>query len=180
MKPILEQLEERLNAIGSVACALLPSSDPIPYQRLIVNVGEDSQQRERIVEITAQEQKSLFPQGIKPPLVLGQYVRLQFQFVFPFPCQLKALPDVCSFVLFLNRLIELPGFELSEVERKLFYRYVLLANSADIDATLCVSLLGVIMMLLDLLTEPLEKIAGGVVSFNEMLTDMIDTLEKQH
>lgn len=172
----LQKTENLLNN-EAVDCTLLDASEEVPYDRLIVYLGQDYKERERILEITAQEQKF---DGLpnKPKKQSMDYVRVQFQVAFPFACDEGTIHEVTSLLLFINRLIELPGLEINELDNRLFYRHVLLTSGSDLDTPLCLTIIGLIMMVLDVFTETIEKIATGQSTFNELLEEMLIILKK--
>lgn len=151
-------------------CTLLSASQEVPYERLIVYLGTDHKERERILEITAAEQQL---DDTEEPIL-----RIQFQIAFPFSYKNSAVHEVSSVLLFINRMIELPGLELSEEQNRLYYRYVLLTSAKDVTRTLILAITGIITMILDLFADTIEKIACGQATFNNLLEDMSSLLKK--
>lgn len=163
---ILKQIASILSP-EKVETAYIPASEGAIQPRLIAFLGNDYQKRERILTITAQEQ-------VLPNKEKSEYIRVQFQITFPFQMQDKAVFEVGSLLHLINRLMELPGFEMDELENKLFYRYVLLSHHPEQVPTLYISILGLIMMILDLFTETIEKIAAGQSTFNDLLEEILE------
>lgn len=163
-------LEEQLD------CALIEANEEVPFDCILIYLGLDGKQRERTLQIVAQEQ--IFTQDI-PEKFKGKagYYRIQFMAKFPFSYEDKVTHDISSTLLFINRLLELPGLELSEFENQISYRYVLLSN-ADISKPLLLSIVGNIMLLLDGFGESIEKIATGEATFNNLLEQVIEASKK--
>lgn len=177
---LLQQIEDVLSQ-EKVNCHIVDSSKENPQPRLLVFLGNDYQNRERILEITAKPQ---FFTGLpnRPEQASKEYVYVQFEVSFPFKVVEEALQDTSSLLLFINRMIDLPGLELDELNNRLFYRYVCLSPRLQEDSFLYISILGLIMMVLDLFTETIEKIASGQATFNQLLEQMIEisnALQKQ-
>lgn len=154
--------------------AFIEPTAEIEYPRLIVFMGNDYQNRERILTITAQEQPLAGSSKHKE-----SYVRVQFQITLPFQMQDKAVFEIGSLLHLINHMMELPGFEMDELENKLFYRYVLLGTTPDKNPSVYISILGIILMILDLFTEPIEKIATGQSTFNDLLEQILDLLQQK-
>ncbi len=152
-------------------CVFLEADEVVAYPRLLVYMGEDYRHRERALEISAQEQ-------YMPDKSHSGYLRVQFRLVFPFPVHNMAAQDVGSLMLFINQMIDLPGFELHEVEDKASYRYVLMTAPHGLNSTLIASIMGVIMVFLDLFTETIERLAEGKSTFNDLLEEASKILSK--
>lgn len=152
-------VEEKLD------CALVPADEVIGYPRLLVYMGEDYRKRERAIEISVQEQ-------YMKDLPLSGYLRIQLRIVLPFIISAMTAQDVGSLLLFINQMIDLPGFELHEVEDKASYRYVLMTAPNGLNKTLLTSVMGVMMVFLDLFTETIERVAEGKSTFNELLEEV--------
>lgn len=169
---ILKQIASILEQ-GQANVTLVEASNDFPYPRLLVFLGNDYKNRERILALSAQGQSLVGLPG-KHEMKSTEYIRVQFQTTFPFLMKDNAVFEVGSLLHFINHVVELPGFEMDELDNKIFYRYVLLSSRPDTNPTLYFSILGLIMMLLDLFTEAIEKLATGEASFNEMLEQMIE------
>jgi len=91
-----------------------------------------------------------------------------------FDVNTKTAFETSSLLHFINHLLELPGFEFDEIENKLNYRYVLLSTRPSEAPYLYISILGIIMMVLDMFEETIEKVATGEMTFNEILKQIIN------
>lgn len=158
-------------------CALVDATDVVPYERLLVFLGLDEKDRERILEVTILKQELMkgmeLTKSIEP-----DFFRIQFQIGFPFSALPETSNQITSFVCYLNRMIELPGFELNEIDLKLFYRYVLLYGEEKFNKKMFISIVGMIMLTLELFSHSLEKIAVGEMTFNALLEQIISLGEK--
>ncbi len=153
-------------------CSLVDATDEVPYERLLIFLGIDEKERERILEVTALKQELV--KGLD--LIESQepdFFRVQFQVGFPFKIQPKFCPQVASLVCYLNRLIELPGFELNEIDLQLSYRYILMYGEGKFNKKLCIAIVGVIMLLIELFGDTLEQVALGQMTFNEILEQIV-------
>lgn len=151
-------------------CAIIEPKDPFPYERLLVYLGNDRKFRERVLEITIKEQ--LFPQKVETNEV--EYLSIQFKLMFPFEIKDIASQQVAHLLHFLNHFLELPGLEMSEAEGKIFYRYVLLCGKKAFDPQLCLSIIGNILLMLELFSQSIEVVALGEKNFNDLLHDVLD------
>lgn len=145
---------------------ILPASETVPFDLLLVFLGHDQKQRERIIEITGKKQ------------VLGQnskddYFHIQFAAKLPIKTQTSALFDTGSLLLYLNRFLDLPGFEMSESDATIHYRYVLMSTGMP-DEKLFLSLLGLIGLYLTLYAELIEIVATGKKEFNDILEEILE------
>ena len=144
-------------------------------EHLLVYIGHDYQNRERVLHLHAVEQL-LGNTSIKTPHTA--YFLIQFRYQFPFPVKQGCSLEVSSLLLFLNHLLELPGLEISELEDALFYRYVLFYGEKRIHPEMFMAIIGVIGLILELFTESIEKVATGELTFNDLLEKVLE-LSKQ-
>lgn len=165
----IETLQQMLNE-AKFECTLEPSKR-YPEGRLLVFLAGDHKQRERSLEVTTQKQ------------VLGSrkedipFRRVQFETALPFNFSVSASQDVAAFLHFLNRQLELPGFEMDEGNRLILYRYVLLSSEDQLHTDLLKGIIGSITLLLDLFGEAIEKTAVGETTFNEILEKILETAD---
>lgn len=146
--------------------SVIEGSDETPHDRLLIYGGQDYKRRERIIEVTSQIQQ--LGQDIQT-----EYVRVQFQVTLPFKVAELAARDASSLLLFLNKLMELPGWEFNELEDQINYRYVLVSKADGIDETLFSGLIGLILLICQLFTEVVEQVASGKKSFNELMEEVL-------
>jgi len=169
---ILQQMKKDLLA-ERYDCSLELANEKIPNDQLIVFLGNDSSDREKILLVTAVEQVMQGEES-KPS---EPYHLVHFHVVFPFTIAPLAASQTGSTILFINRLLELPGFEMGEIEEKVSYRYALFMHGKQVDKLLLFSIIGNIMMTLDLFSGIIESVATGQKTFNDLLEEML-TLTK--
>ncbi|MBS4167579.1 hypothetical protein [Parachlamydia sp. AcF125] len=162
---ILKQIQRDLTA-ERYDCTLEPASDAVSYDQLLVFLGNDAQEREKILQITAFKQ-AMAQEKEK------QYYLVKFMVNLPFSVESSAASQTASTLLFINRFLELPGFELGELEDKVYYRYVLFTKGNKVDPLLLFSLIGNIMMIIDLFSMVIESVATGEKTFNQLLEEML-------
>lgn len=156
-------------------CTLAQATEQIPLDRLLVFLGLSAKKQERMLEIIASQQQ-VSPEFTLPKTTALPY-RLQFRIQLPFKVQDKALSQVASLLLFLNQFIDLPGFELNELEGQVLYRYVWIIEPSSISSTLIMSIIGATMLNLGLFAETIESLADGKMSFNDLLSQIINIAE---
>lgn len=166
----LRQIEMMLQQEG-YNCSLEPYSKAPPFGRLLVFLGNDHQDRERILEITTQIQE------LGEALSEQSYLRIQFELSLPFTVKPFMTNDVNSLFAFLNRMLELPGFELDEMNDLLFFRYVLLTSKEKVDALLLKGIIGLILMHVEIFSKPIEHVATGDNTFNDVLENVLEITE---
>lgn len=147
------------------------------FDRLLVSLGADYKKRDRLVEITVLEQELL--EGLETAVPIeDRYYRIKFFSYLPFDVKPSTLGQVGPLLHFLNQLIDLPGFELHELENRVAFRYVLMTKGSGVDAKLIASLIGIIMFTLDLFGGNIEQVASGASTFNELLEEVFAKQEQ--
>lgn len=174
---ILEKIQKILHD-NSLDCSIEKESQENPWPMLLLFGGNDDQNREKIISIMAQEQE-IGQELTTSPETAPVFVRLQFQYTFPFLFQDAYLQDLCSFLLYLNEQIELPGFGLDHVNNRLYYRYIMLNTLESLNPLILLSTVGVIMLLIDVFSPPMEKLAKGETTFNDILKEILSKAQTQ-
>ncbi len=134
---------------------------------LLLHLGFDDKKREKVLEIAAYDlpispEHNSLEQGTLP-------LKIQFKTIFPFKIEDSSLNQVASFFLFINQLIEFPGFELDELNGIASFRYVWLTDAGMIEPPLVLSIIGSIMMNLVLFSDNIESLSMGDKTFNDLL-----------
>lgn len=166
---ILEKIKKILHK-QKFMCLPLSVTQPAPVENLLVFLGLDTKKRERLLQIIANLQQ--VPSKFILPNTKALPYRIQFQVELPFNVQDKSLNQVASLLFFLNQFIDLPGFELDELKGQVIYRYVWIINLTAINVSLIMSIMGTIMLNLNLFSETIESLAKGEISFNELLSQV--------
>ena len=154
---------------GGFECPI-SSSEETPPNRLCVLLGPDPQKRIRMLEIRITPQKIGPGAVITDPHSLPH--RIQFHVQLPFSVRDMALRQVGSLLLFLNPCLDVPGFELHEVQGRVIYRYVWIAYPSVVDYPAVMSMMSVIMLNISLFSETIESLANGKASFCDLLTEL--------
>lgn len=158
-------------------CSLVEATDTVPYERLITFIGLDEKERERILEVTVLKQE-FFKGLVEGEKEGSDFFRVQFQVFFPFNIEPSASNQVASLICYLNRLVELPGFDMDEINLQVSYRYVFLYGEKGFNKKLFTSLVGFIMLTIELFGATLEKVATGETTFNQLLEQIIEIAKK--
>lgn len=171
-KDFLNQFEKILME-EEYDCSIVESNETFPYDRLLVFLGVDEKERERILEVSVLKQEmglNITPdqKNHEPDIY-----RVQFLIKFPFEVKPSASNQMTSLVCYLNKIVELPGFEVNEVNLDVFYRYVLMYGEKKFNKKLFTSLVGIMMLLTELFSVTLEKVSVGETTFNELLEEVI-------
>lgn len=164
---VLEKIKKILED-EDFECALTPASKAFPVDQLRAFLTLDNKKRERILEIFGIQLAS--KEASLP-------CRLHFQTKLPFKVQDNALGDVAFLLHYVNQLIDLPGFELNELEGAVLYRYVWIIEENFITSSLILSIFGSFMMNLGLFADMIESVAEGKVSFNALLEEIVKVSE---
>ena len=146
-----------------------------PFGRVIVVLGNDHLERERILEITTQTQD--LGESLKDPPEIPKYIRIQFEVPMPFDFKDHSAAEIASLIAFLNRMLELPGFEIDEVNSGIYYRYVLLTSDHRLDKDLITGIIRVIIRLCEMFSDTIEQVSEGKCTFNDLVEHMLQSTE---
>lgn len=154
-----------------------PATEKIPFERLIVVLGLDTNKRELKLEITEHAMPVLPETDDSSPLSTFPS-RLQFRLILPFKVKNSSLSDISSMLHFLNQSIDLPGFELDELEGRVIYRYVWLTSPSQLDKISIMTLFSAVTLNLMLFADTIESIAKGSSTFNDLLSEIVSKFAK--
>ncbi len=160
-------------------CAIIQKSKEIPVDQLLVWLSQDSKKNDHILVIRTTKQdlsKNDKLLGIKSKK--KNYQELQLIVKLPFNILDAYIPDLARLILILNKGMELPGFELSEIDRLVFYRHAFVISEDALDKRIMLSLMGMITLLLDTFTETLEAVAIGSKTLQQIV-DEVSTQSKK-
>lgn len=166
----LKEIEHIFHAEGFQS--QIQRSEGLPIDRLLVLIGSDDQERKQFLEITALEQQ--LAQGLEKENETPIYLRIQLQYSFPFTMKDRSAADTASLLFFMNRMLEFPGLELDEMGQKIYYRYVFLLQEGHLDHYILLAIVGLIMLIVDVFSEAIEKVATGKTTFNEILEQIVE------
>lgn len=171
---ILQQLEQDLVAIG-YDCSFELHSEVLTQDRLLIYLGADEKEREQILTITAIQQEMGDDLRETPP---PPYYHLQYEIQLPIQVTDGAIPDLACTLFFINRRIELPAFELDEVERTVFFRNVQLIQEYHKEIVL--GIIGLIQIYLKFYSECIEQIAIQSKTHTELLEEVLELANRSH
>lgn len=157
-------------------CIFIEATPEIPIDRLVVTLGQDSKQRSFILAVQAAQIE--IPKEFATENADQLPFRLQFSVALPFTIDDLALNQVASLILFINQYVDLPGFELNELNGIASYRYIWLTKKASCDFTLVVSIIGSILLNLNLFSDMIELLADGKVTFNDLLEKVLKAVNE--
>jgi hypothetical protein len=171
LKATLHDIKKFLE-IRNYTCTILNKSEFIPVDQLVIELMHDSQERARLLLIRTTKQdlsSSDTLLGIKSKSRI--YQEIQFIVTLPFQVIDEQIPDVARLLLLLNKGLELPGFELSEADRLIFFRHAFVVPEDDLDERIFLSLMGMIELVLDAFAGTLEKVATGTQTLREVIEE---------
>ncbi|MBA3238470.1 MAG: hypothetical protein H0T62_09025 [Parachlamydiaceae bacterium] len=171
LKATLNDIKKFLE-IRNYPCTILNKSEFIPVEQLVIELMRDSKERARLLLVRATQQNLSASDallGIKSKIRI--YQEIQFIVTLPFQVVDEQIPDAARLILLLNKGLELPGFELSESDRLIFFRHAFVVPEDDLDERIFLSLVGMIELVLDAFAETLEKVATGKQSLREVIEE---------
>ncbi len=108
----------------------------------------------------------------------GQHLaQIEYLLRFPFAVKEHALFDCIRVINLLNTLAPIPGFEYQEVEQELCFRYVFIGPLTEETHFAILAMIGMISLYKDCYTDPLEKLANGVLTMEDVLSEFVDLSE---
>lgn len=167
----IKHINETLKTEGFDSFIVEPS-EQAPWYTILLYMGYDAKNRERIVEIRIKEQE-LGQSFAQNTTNLFNYYYMSFTLKLPFECKDEYLYDLGSAIIWLNRTLDIPGFELNEVDSKISYRAVHL-TSENFDKQILLSLCGLITLYVSLYADMLENICVGRKTFTETLEEILE------
>ncbi|MDP1881159.1 MAG: hypothetical protein Q8K60_09505 [Parachlamydiaceae bacterium] len=171
---ILNSLKVTLEK-NNYECTIIPAGKELPTDQLVIYLGIDGKNREQIASVTTSQIE--FPKELKSKEKLVPH-HLHFRVKLPFKIEDLALNQVGSLILFINQFLDLPGFELNELEGVVTYRYVWLTyDTKDVEkeqGPLLLSIIGAILLNLKLFSEMIESLAEGKLTFNDLLEQIVE------
>lgn len=176
--PLFKKLEHALS-LGNIPVQYFPATEDAPLPFLAVDIGTDDKDRQRLlaIHITEQELGQNIQESKKQheeaPLVF-----IEFSVKYPFTFDPMYGKDIGSLLHFLNRQIKLPGFQMDEAENTIFFQYNLVTTLEGVSDILVLSLVGMIMLAVDMYSFAIETLATGDMSFNELMIQSANFLKE--
>ena len=152
-------------------CGKEPATEELP-DRVVVYLGEDSMGRDHVVEI------ALWPQILvqmetekEGEAPTPTHWKLVFSWELPFEVEDIAVADTARMVSFVNSMVELPGFELRELEGTVGFRTVAFGDKRGISGHILMGILGNIYLMRDMHMPTIERVASGAATMNDLLDE---------
>lgn len=137
---------------------------------IVATLGPDARERERTLKILPRLQESgevlKAPADKKNPIV-------SLQFTSELPFKVKSAKDTASLLHFINNELYLPGFHFDEAEEKIYFRHINYSLISGIDKKVLIGQTGLILLYLDLYMNPIEEVASGKSTFNNIIEEVV-------
>ncbi len=146
-----------------------------PY--LAVTLGKESEVDSKVLEIYVREQEagqSLTPDRPHKDTIL----QCIFELEYPFSVKRQYTNDVSALLHFLNQQHRMSGYVLDEINNKVIYRYNAIVTNTGINAQVLLGIIGIILLFYDIHRTTIEEVAEGKVSFNTIISRLLETYEK--
>ena len=165
----LKSVVEHLNGAGYCASLLSPS-DVTPFEQLYITLDPDVKGRPRGVQL------QYIPVRASND---GDHL-LQFVSSLPFELNASVAGDTARMVLLVNKVIELPGFGMSEIDTSIYYQHVHVCRKGHFEDETVGQLLSSILHYVDEFAPVVEEIAVGAKSFGAVVDAMKREMSAQH
>ncbi len=162
---MLAQIEKILKK-AEIDCTLYMTDISDSAPTLHIPLPEALHGKPQILYLTHEEQ--IIPGSEEPDLH-----KLAFTVPLDISVEPMSVTDTARFLCLLNRHMDLPGFEMDEIESNIQFRHVWIGSEKSINALFLQSLTGLIMLLLDLYYEPIRSVAAGEQTFEYVITDFL-------
>lgn len=170
LKSIQETLDEE-----EFDCSFQAAREAERKDLVLVSLGQDSLGRNHELQISCIDHpadESLFT-GEQHP-----HVAVTFSTTFLIDLNPETIYETARFISFLNTIVDIPGFELNELDNCIRYRYVFLGLPGGLDLSLLLTLVGVHMFAVDKILPFIESIVKEEVSFEDVLALIIKQFEE--
>lgn len=148
---------------------------PLYRDFILVFLGINQDKQERILEISVTDLNPSLSASDHPKV---SYYRIEFITEIVLDLEPFATTQLESLILFINHVLDWPGFDLDELRGRVFYRYVWLVKESSIEGKAFTQLIGNLIMTLDLFEEMLRLVGEGKTSFDKLLEQVLE-LQKQ-
>ena len=159
-------------------CLVREDEKTSPFPVLLVHLGDDYKNREYLLLLTLKEQAFVREKSEGASSEDRFHYILEFRISLLFPVEDVGVADTARFLAFINKTIEIPGFELDEIEQTIFYRYAMLGCSDQLNGSLILATMGFMMMILDTFIPNIEEIASGKTTMNALMDTAIQQLSE--
>jgi hypothetical protein len=98
---------------------------------------------------------------------------MQFFLVFPYDYERESTAELARLLLMFNKSAPFPGFGLSEVDKKIYYKYSLNCERGAIPIALACSIVGMITLYIDSLSPMIKSVALYKRQVHEVMEDAL-------
>ncbi len=170
VKATLKSLKQFLES-QDMKCTFIPKSEEIPIDQVFVYMGQDDSDRDLLLQIRVVEQEleGVELQGVTKKNM--SYHHMHFLVNLPLKINEHCIGDVARMVLLLNKSLSVPGFEFSEVDRMVYYRYVLMTSGGRFNGNIVMSIIGMIMFNIDVFSKTIEDVGTGARTLVEVVEE---------
>ncbi len=151
----------------------VPRSDKLPCDTFFVALGEDYQKRPLLLNIRIFEQEAPKADGDGA----DKFVFLNYLITYPFGVHQPAFPDIARLILMLNKILPVPGFGLSEMDRMVFYHYTQFTVNGKIDPDAILAQIAMIVHYVNLHTKAFEALATREKTLEQVLAEAAAKIE---
>jgi hypothetical protein len=161
-------------------CEIIQASKALPFDFVLVSVEETDEGKRPLLQIRLDKQTIEAEMGLEGFVVNPNgYVHLQFSMKPQIELKDEAIVDLLRFLLLINRTAAFPGFEFSEPERAVFYRYTLMAVAEGIDPYILAAIVANITMVYLSFEKYIQAVAARKKTFEQMLEEFHAILDKR-
>lgn len=155
-------------------CEKVSASSKSPFDYLFVYMGEEEKDDQSVLQIRLSKQVVEEDSQMEFPLNPKGYYH--FQFTWPIKIALKdpAIVDLSRLIQLVNLTCNLPGFEFSEVDKALFYRYTMIISGEELDPYVLITIVGSILLVITAFSDYLKDVASESKTF----TQVVDEIKK--
>jgi hypothetical protein len=144
----------------------------IPERTLVVIMGGDDDGRGYVLHLVVlkgdPEQKEILP---------SENLFIHLFIPFPFRSEEASSRDVGSLLHYLNRMLDLPGLGIDELENLIFYKYVFKCRKGTFELDEIVDSVRMMAIRMEILSSTIELIASGEQSIAEYFAEIAEKLK---
>jgi hypothetical protein len=153
-------------------CEIIKASKELPFDFILVSVEETEAGERPILQISLDKQKIASDEGVEGfPVNSMGYVHMQFSMKPQIELKDEAVVDLLRFLLLINRTAAFPGFEFSESDRAVFYRYTTIVVAEGIDPYILLTIVANITMVYLSFEKYIKAVANREKTFDQVLED---------
>ncbi len=180
MKASFRDLEELFKEQGMEA-VFVAKTEEMPKNQLFVPLGKDDKNRDLLLQLSSSKQdlKDVPIEGKYASSELPRCSFIQFFLSLPFQVKDEHLGELARLLLLFNKSFEVPGFGMSEVDRVVYFRYMLLTNGGKVDPRVILSLLGMISVIVSSFGPEIEALGLGEKSLQEVVDEALAEAESE-